>query len=286
MRPPARAGRRADRELVDTRRAGGHSAHDKRRGVRGAPARDVGGGAAHRHFAHLDPLAVTRLHDGRVAQLCLRDQLDVLDCLSKPLQHVGIQDRDRVVDLARGHGQLLLEQLGVVEARGELPDGLVPTRADLGDDRRHVLRQAGGRRCERAELGSARATVEALDSHDRSLMRVTSASISAAFSLWATGLAISRAVHSQISSWATSPFSSSVLPVAVRSTIPSTRPVSGADLDRSLHLDDLGLAPGVGEVFGGDAWVLGGDPDRPRRRSGSASDSAPSGEATTIRQRP
>ena len=44
----------------------------------------------------------------------------------------------------------------------------------------------------------------------------------------ATGLAISRAVQTAISSRITSPFSRSVVPVAVRSTIASASPVSGA----------------------------------------------------------
>ncbi len=47
-------------------------------------------------------------------------------------------------------------------------------------------------------------------------------------SLWATGLAISRAVQTAISSRMTSPFSRSVVPVAVRSTIASASPVRGA----------------------------------------------------------
>ena len=59
-------------------------------------------------------------------------------------------------------------------------------------------------------------------------IRSTSLSISSAFSLWATGLAISRAVQTPISSTTRRSFSSSVRPLAVRSTMPSTRPVSGA----------------------------------------------------------
>ena len=65
-------------------------------------------------------------------------------------------------------------------------------------------------------------------------IRATTRSIAAAFSLWATGLAIRRAVEAAISSRITRPFSRSVVPVAVRSTIASTRPVSGASSTEPL----------------------------------------------------
>ena len=58
--------------------------------------------------------------------------------------------------------------------------------------------------------------------------------MAAAFSLWATGLAIRRAVEVMISSRMTRPFSRSVVPVAVRSTIASTSPVSGASSTEPL----------------------------------------------------
>ena len=58
--------------------------------------------------------------------------------------------------------------------------------------------------------------------------------IAVARSLCATGLAISRAVDGKMSSRITSPFSRSVVPVAVRSTMPSTRPVSGASSTEPL----------------------------------------------------
>jgi hypothetical protein len=59
-------------------------------------------------------------------------------------------------------------------------------------------------------------------------MRATTWSISRALSLCETGLAISRAVASAICSTSTRLFSVSVVPVAVRSTIASVRPISGA----------------------------------------------------------
>ena len=58
--------------------------------------------------------------------------------------------------------------------------------------------------------------------------------MAAAFSLWATGLAISRAVHTARVSRMTRLFSRSVVPVAVRSTIASTSPVSGASSTEPL----------------------------------------------------
>ncbi len=78
-----------------------------------------------------------------------------------------------------------------------------------------------------------------------------------AFSRWATGLAIRRAVQTAISSRTWSPFSRNVVPVAVRSTIPSTSPVSGRELDRAVYLDDLRLTAGAPEVSGGHPRVLG-----------------------------
>src|SRR5206468_3267498 len=110
----------------------------------------------------------------------------------------------------------------------ELADGGVAAGADLIHDLPHVGLDVAGGRGERPHLGGGGVRPESLDPHRSSRMRATSPSISAAFSLWATGLAMSRAVDSQIASRSTSPFSTSVLPVAVRSTIASASPVSGA----------------------------------------------------------
>ena len=59
------------------------------------------------------------------------------------------------------------------------------------------------------------------------------------------------------------------------------------ELDRSLDLDDLGLAPGLEKVPRGDARVLGRDPDDARGVAAPpAARSSPSTLASTIRQRP
>ena len=93
-----------------------------------------------------------------------------------------------------------------------------------------------------------------------------------AFSLWATGLAISRAVQRAISSRTTSPFSRKRGAGGGQVDDPLGEAGQRRQLDRALDLDDLRLAAGVDEVPRRDPRILGRDPDdaEPPQRLGRA----------------
>src|SRR5204863_354421 len=101
----------------------------------------------------------------------------------------------------------------------------------------------------------------------------TSRSSPEAFSLWATGLAISRAVEAMMSSRTTSPFSRSVVPVCVRSTIASTIPVSGASSTEPLTSTISAWRPVSSKYAAAIRGYLVATRTTPRRRSASTAGS-------------
>src|SRR5262249_42274728 len=132
----------------------------------------------------------------------------------------------------------LSDPLEVDRAIGEAPldlrQRLVALRADRGQDHPNrfahlVESRLQGADPHRQVAGIPPVPVEALDLHGFSgRSRSTRSSTSAARNLWEMRLATRRAVEPAISSRISRPFSSSVRPVATRSTIPSARPARGA----------------------------------------------------------
>ena len=128
----------------------------------------------------------------------------------------------------------------------------------------------GALRYERADLGDERSGRRRARGAQAARDRSSSSSIAAAFSLWATGLAISRAVHTAI----VLADHEVVLAQrrAGRGEVDDRLDQAGQrrELDRALDLDDLDLAPGALEVRCGDARILGGDADhaQPAERLG------------------
>src|ERR687895_436186 len=269
VRAPSRAGRRADRDLLDTRYPGGHGSHDDGGRIRRPPTRYVDAGAAHRHLGHLHSLPLRQAHRHRLAQLCLRHGPHVCDRRTEAFEHVPLEDADRALELASIDPKPLRSQLGVIEALREPDHGLVAACPHLIEDVAHRPLELG------LWFGPT--------AHpERSLSTIRS--ISAAFSLCATGLAISRAVQTPISSTTRSPFSSRVRPVAVRSTIPSTRPVSGASSTEPFTSTISAWRPVSAKCRAATRGYFVAIRTRPRRRSADPIGS-PSPAATTMRQR-
>src|SRR5262245_58663367 len=119
--------------------------------------------------------------------LRLRDAPDVCDRYPQTLQDGRLEDAYRRFEVLVRDPQFVWRELSVVEALREAEDGVVAPLADLLDDPSDLL---GGR----AHLRLAEVRlVHAPHPHPRS--RSVIESISAAFSLWATGFAIRRAVQ-------------------------------------------------------------------------------------------
>ena len=97
----------------------------------------------------------------------------------------------------------------------------------------------------------------------------------AALSLCDTGFAIRRAVQTPISSTSRRLFSSSVRPVAVRSTMPSTSPVSGASSTEPLTSTISAWRPVPAKCSAATRGYLVAMRTRPRRRSASRDRIAP-----------
>ena len=237
------AGRGTYGHVQHTGRASGHDAHhdrarDRRRDRlehrprrrRPALSRSV------------DSMALGQLDcDLLGADRSVGDARDVGDRHLQSGHHVQRHRLQRFVQLMRGHTYLARLSAAGVEPARVLADGLVSLGTHV---RRRSWRPASStpstppikrRRLAAATRGRAeshRRCSARLASGDRaaeqSRSRPSRSSIAAARSLWATGLAIRRAVHSTISSRTMRSCSRKVVPVAVRSTIASTMPVSGA----------------------------------------------------------
>ena len=135
--------------------------------------------------------------------------------------------------------------------------------ADRGSaaDERAQPRRGGRRPAERGHLRRRRAARSPSQAAARAepRRRGRSSSIAAALSLWATGLAIRRAVQTD------DLLADDEVVLAQRRAGRGEvddrldDPGQRRELDRALDLDDLGLAPGLLEVAGGDLRVLGRD---------------------------
>ena len=137
-----------------------------------------------------------------------------------------------------------------------------PASRDRGDDPRHDLAHGGRRGEHRADprrdrRGGLEADGQPVDHRAMTArIRATRSSIAAARSLWATGLAIRRAVLARISSRIDEPVLAQRR--AGRGQVDDAlgQPGQRRQLDRALDLDDLGLAAGALEVARGDPRVL------------------------------
>ena len=221
------------------------------------------------------------------AEARLGDGADVGDRHLEARAHRRVERRQR--GLASPRAATRRGAADAVEALDVAAQRDVAAAAHLLDDLAHGLGDrlgAGRERAHRAAApaGPRRADREAL-SAPRS--RSTTSSMAAALSLCATGLAISRAVATAISSRTTSPFSRSVVPVAVRSTIASTRPVSGASSTEPLTSTISAWRPVRSKYPAAIRGYFVATRTTPRRRSASAAGSGSSSTlASTIRQRP
>ena len=263
MRPPAGPGRRADGELVHSRGARRDRAHHDGRGVGRPAARHVCGGAAHRQLDDLDALAVLERDIDRIAQLRLGHGAHVRDRLAQAAQDVRLEHRDaprrpprrgraaRRARARRGRTRAVKRRTAAS-----------PSRRTASTIARTSSSTARGARRERAHLCGRRVLPEARDAqlHDVSRTRATRSSIAVRLQLVRDGvrdqprgrdeqlLELDQAVLAQRRA--------GVREVDDRVHHPGQR----RELDRSLHLDDLGVAAGLGEVGGRGARVLRRDP--------------------------
>ena len=213
------------------------------------------------------------------------------------------QLRDRLVELLRRDEQRRrlapagVEATRVARARAASPPRARPARRSRAPAADRLARRARaragarrrppGRRAPRRRASSRRSScISARRRPAGARSRSSRSSIAAAFSLCATGLAIRRAVHTTISSRTTRLFSRSVVPVAVRSTIASTMPVSGASSTEPLTSTISAWRPVSSRWRAAMRGYLVATRITPSRRSASSAGSGPALLASTIVQRP
>ena len=244
-------------ELLDARGARRHGAHDDRGGIRRPAAGRVDRRAARGPHAadpgpperHLDVLAEPRLGDAA----------HVGDRRREPRADLRVEGLERRRQLRLGHAQ---RQLTAAEAPLELEQARVAGahgREDLRHRRPPTPPPARARAGARRRGGDRASHGEALNHTDASRTRPSSSSSSAALSLCATGLAISRAVEADD----LLAHHEAVLAQrrAGRREVddPLDQPGQRRQLDRALDLDDLRLAARALEVAPRDPRVLGRD---------------------------
>ncbi|MDR9380695.1 MAG: hypothetical protein RI560_03350 [Natronomonas sp.] len=125
-------GRGAGEDPIDPRDVGGDDRHRRRRDERVASARDVTARRLDREhaLAHRDPRLELPLETGEVLALLHVEGTDVLDRVvdAAPLALAKIVACGGVLVVADAH----ILTLHVVEPGGELVDGIVPPRLNLG----------------------------------------------------------------------------------------------------------------------------------------------------------
>ena len=234
---------RADDDLVDAGDARGDDAHDDRARVRRAPARDVDRRAADGHLAQAHAVALRAARRRRLAPGRPRPPRG----RSRPPPRARRARRDRAPRARpelgrRDHAGRRRRRRGARRARAGRRRRRSRTSSTIARTASVTETAPGASARTRRAVALGVAERQALNRHAGAPARRRSPS---ALSLCATGLAISRAVARAISSRTTSPFSRSVVPVAVRSTIASTRPVSGASSTEPLTSTISAWRPGA-----------------------------------------
>ena len=140
--------RRGDADLLDARGAGGDDAHDERGGQRHAPAGDVDAGAADRHLAQHDPLALRQRDLLVVADRRSGDEHDVGDRGVQAGLDVGCQRHRQLVG-----GQAHRAAVAAVVPGDELAQRGVAAVAHGRDERGH---RVGDRRAARGHRACLR----------------------------------------------------------------------------------------------------------------------------------
>ena len=309
--PRRTAGRRRGRPGRPLRRSpgGAHTATSSRRQPRGddahhdrarvgrPPAGNVDRGRADGHLAQDDALPLRQLDGGSSADAGVgHDARRSRSPPRSPATQLGGESRDRRRRAPRRDAQRPRLVAGRCRtgacSRATASSPSARTRAMISrtcsaTDAPSATSERSGRRRPRARRAAPRRARSTLDPHSgarasaaigsrprSSAVRSSSSSIAAAFSLCATGLAISRAVQTAISSRTTRLFSRSVVPVAVRSTIASTRPVSGASSTDPLTSTISACRPVSSRWRAAIRGYLVAIRITPRRRSASSAGSA------------
>ena len=275
MRAALGARRGAHGDLPHAGGAGRDRHHHDGGGIGGAPAGHVDAGAPNRAPRPPPPADPRGSSTARgLAQLGVDHGAHVGDRGAQAGEHVRARARPTAASTSAGATRRSAGASSAWSKRSrEAQHRAVAAVADLVHDVAHRrLHVAGGRR-QGADLGRGRVRAQLGDPHERltppARARAPPARRSAAaLSLWATGLATSRAVQVTISSTTSRSFSASVRAGGGEVHDPVDQAGERRQLHRALHRHDLGLPAGVGEVPRGDAagtwWP------RARARAGAA----------------
>ena len=257
VRAAARPGRRADDDLLHARGARRHGAHHHRRRVGRPAARHVDRRAPHRHARRSPPGGPAGSSTAAGSRSCaLATARTFAIAVRRPSSTSGSSTPTDASSSCESTRSCSGPELGAVEALGEARARRRrrPRRTSSRISRTASL--DAGRTAARASSRS-RCAVDPHAAHPLRRSRRSAPPSACAPPGWRSGAPCR---------WRSAPsrarlFSASVLPAGREVHDAVDEAGERRQLDRALHLHDLGLAPGRREVLRRHARVLGRDPD-------------------------